>query len=129
MFAVIMAAVAAFAFGAMWYGLLSSPWMAASGVATGPDGRPRNASSPVPYLISFVAMLLVAGMMRHIFAMSGIATFGGGLVSGLGIGAFFVAPWIALNNGYAGRPLALTAIDGGYATIGCGIIGSVIALL
>jgi hypothetical protein len=128
MFAVMVAAVAAFAFGALWYGLLSGPWMAASGVEKGPDGRPLNASNPRPYLIALVAMLLVAGMMRHTFAMSGIATPGSALVAGLGIGAFFITPWIALNNAYTSRPPALTAIDSGYAILGCGIIGTVLAL-
>jgi hypothetical protein len=73
-------------------------------------------------------MLLVAGMMRHTFAMSGIATPGSALVAGLGIGAFFITPWIALNNAYTSRPPALTAIDSGYAILGCGIIGTVLAL-
>jgi hypothetical protein len=126
--AVIVAALASFGFGALWYGMLSRPWMAASGVKVGPDGRPPNSSSPMPYLIALVAMLLVAGMMRHVLATSGVTTAGAALVSGLGIGAFFITPWIALNNTYTMRPAALTAIDGGYATIGCGIMGLILGL-
>ena len=42
-------------------------------------------------------MILVAGMMRHIFAASGIDT-AGALLSGLGIGAFFIVPWIMIND-------------------------------
>ena len=126
--AVIVAALASFGFGALWYGMLSRPWMAASGVSVGPDGRPPNSSSPMPYLISLVAMLLVAGMMRHVLASSGVTTASATMVSGLGIGAFFITPWIALNNAYTMRPLALTAIDGGYAIIGCGIMGLILGL-
>jgi hypothetical protein len=126
--AVIVAALASFAFGALWYGMLSGPWMAASGVKPGPDGRPANGSSPTPYLISAVAMILVAGMMRHMFAMAGLDTLIEGLMGGLGVGLFFITPWIALNNGYTMRPLTLTAIDGGYATIGCTIMGIVLTL-
>ena len=32
-------------------------------------------------------------------------------------------------NAYAGRPFRLTVIDGGYAVIGCTLIGLVLALL
>jgi hypothetical protein len=126
--AVIVAAAGSFAFGALWYGMLARPWMAASGVKLGPDGRPANGSNPTPFVISFVAMIFVAGMMRHVFAMAGIDGIGEGIVGGLGVGLFFITPWIALNNGYAMRPASLTAIDGGYATIGCGIIGGVLSL-
>lgn len=126
--AVVVAALGSFVFGALWYGLLAKPWMAASGVRLGPNGQPANGSSPLPYLISLIAMILVAGMMRHVFVMSAIETLGAGLVSGLGVGAFFVTPWIVLNNGYTMRPLMLTAIDGGYAIIGCGIIGAILTL-
>jgi hypothetical protein len=78
--------------------------------------------------MSMVAMILVAGMMRHTFALSGIETFGKGLISGLGIGLFFISPWIMINNAYAVRPFKLTLIDAGYATFGCAIIGAILGL-
>ncbi len=127
--AVTVAAIAAFIFGAVWYGVLSEPWKAASGVPLGEDGNPINAKSPVPYVTSFVCIILVAGMMRHSFATAGIDTFGKGILSGAGIGLFFITPWLALTNGYNARPMKLTLIDGGYATFGCAIAGGVLMLL
>ncbi len=124
---VIVAAIAGFAFGAVWYMTLSKPWMEASGIKVGNDGRPEG-GSPVPFVLDFVAMLLVAGMMRHAFALAGIMTFGKGLVSGLGIGLFFISPWIMINNAYGMRPFKLTVIDAGYATFGCAIMGAVLML-
>lgn len=125
--AVLIAAAAGFGFGAIWYKVLANPWMEAAGVSKGPDGNPAN-SSTLPYILAGVAMVLVAGMMRHTFSLSGIDTLGKGLVSGLGIGLFFISPWIMINNGYGGRPFKLTLIDGGYATFGCAIIGLVLTL-
>ena len=116
-------------FGAVWYMALSKPWMEASGVPVGEDGKPVNSSSPVPYVISLICVVIVAGMMRHSFATAGIGTFGKGLVSGLGIGLFFITPWIVLNNTYSIRPFRLALIDGGYATFGCAIIGAILALV
>ena len=127
--AVVAAAVATFVFGALYYMALSKPWMAASGVPVGDDGKPLNSSNPMPYVVSLLMILLVAGMMRHTFALSGIDTLGKGLVSGLGVGAFFISPWIFINVGYSARPWSLALIDSGYATIGCGIMGAVLMLM
>lgn len=125
--AVIVAAVAGWAFGAAWYMTLSKPWVAAANIAVDDNGRPLN-DTPLPYILSMIAMVLVAGMMRHTFALSGIETFGKGLISGLGVGLFFISPWIMINNAYGDRPFKLTLIDGGYATFGCAIIGAVLGL-
>ena len=124
---VIVAAAAGFAVGAVWYMALAAPWMTAAGIKRMPDGRPED-SSALPFVLAGIAMVLVAGMMRHTFALSGIDSAGAGLVSGLGIGLFFISPWIMINNAYARRPFRLTLIDGGYATIGCAVIGLVLTL-
>lgn len=125
---VIAAAVASFMIGAIWYMALAEPWMKAVGMPRGPDGKPEGGQSPMLFAGTFVMQLLVAGMMRHVFALGGIETLGAGLVSGIGVGLFFITPWIAINNAYGMRPLRLTMIDGGYATLGCGAMGLVLTL-
>lgn len=125
---VIVAAIVGFAYGALHYMALARPWMKAAGVQVDETGRPAGGRSPLPFVLSVIAMLVVAGFMRHIFAMSGIDTAGKGLLSGLGIGLFFITPWTMINNAYPGRPFMLTVIDGAYATIGCGLMGLVLAL-
>ena len=47
-FNVLAAASASFVFGAIWYMVLSDPWMTASGVARDADGKPLNSSNPRP---------------------------------------------------------------------------------
>lgn len=123
---VVVAAAVGFGVGAVWYGVLSKQWMEASGVAVGDDGKPANNSDPTPYIMGFIAMLLVAGMMRHVFALSEISTMGKGLVSGFGIGLFLAAPWLMICYGFAGRPRQLLLIDGGYAAVGSAAIGLVL---
>ncbi|MDF1668110.1 MAG: DUF1761 domain-containing protein [Roseovarius sp.] len=124
---VIVAAAAGFGFGAIWYMALAKPWTKAAGIEVDENGKPLNTSA-APYIMAAIAMVLVAGMMRHVFALAGIDTFGKGLISGLGIGLFFISPWLMINNGYGGRTFKLTIIDGGYATFGCAIIGAVLML-
>lgn len=124
---VIAAAVASWVFGAAYYMALAKPWTEAAGIEVDDKGRPVN-DSPLPYIISMIVMLVVAGMMRHSFAMAGIDTLAKGVVAGLGIGAFFISPWIFLNGAYGGRPAKLGLIDAGYATGGAAIMGLVLTL-
>ena len=90
---VIVAAAAAYGFGAAWYMTLAKPWMEGAGVTE----EQVKSGSKMPYAISFFMLLIVAGMMRHIFALGGIDTIGKGLMSGIGLGLFVVAPWIVTN--------------------------------
>ncbi|UYV37283.1 DUF1761 domain-containing protein [Rhodobacteraceae bacterium D3-12] len=122
-----VAAAASFLFGALWYMGLSKPWLDATGIEVDETGKPKGGSL-LPFLLAGIAMLVVAGMMRHVFAMAGIDTAIKGLIGGLGVGAFFISPWIMINNAYGMRPFKLTLIDGGYATFGCGVIGLVLNL-
>lgn len=126
---VLAAAVASYVFGAIWYMALAKPWMEAAKLEVGEGGRPAGAASPMPYIIAFISAVLVAGMMRHVFSLAEIDTVLKGVLAGFGLGLFIATPWIATNNGFGGRPLKLTLIDGGYATIGCTIIGLVLTLL
>lgn len=125
---VIAAALGCYAFGAAWYMVLSKQWMEASGVAVGGDGRPENASNPMPYVVAFISALIVAGMMRHVFTLSGIDTVAKGLMSGLGIGLFMASPWLMTCYGFAGRSRRLMVIDAGYITFGSMIIGVMLTL-
>ncbi|GLQ35627.1 hypothetical protein GCM10007939_19100 [Amylibacter marinus] len=121
---VVVAAVASYAFGAVWYMALAKPWMAAAGVSE----EQMNNGDKAPFIIAFVCAILVAGMMRHIFALAGIDTIGKGLIAGLGMGLFISTPWLATCYSFGNRPRKLIAIDGGYATIGSAIMGLVLTL-
>jgi hypothetical protein len=121
---VIVAAIAAFAFGAIWYMSFASQWMAATGMTE----EHRKGAGSGPYVLGFVGAILTAGMMRHIFAAAGIEGVGSGIVSGFGIGLFIAAPWIINNCAFEGRPSSLMWINGGYAAGGCTVIGLVLNL-
>ncbi len=121
---VLAAAAAAFAFGAIWYMSLAKPWMAATGIT---EEHQKNIGSG-PYFWAFVGAVLTAGMMRHIFAGSGVDSIGSGLLGGFGIGLFVAAPWIINNCAFEGRPSSLMFINGGYAVGGCTVIGLVLSL-
>lgn len=125
---VLAAAAGAYAFGAFWYMVNSKTWLEAAGLEVDENGRPAGSSSPAPFILSAICMIVVAGMMRHVFAMADIDTVGKGLTAGLGLGAFVALPWILTNYAYSMRPRMLSIIDGSYAVIGCTIMGIILAL-
>ena len=126
--AILLAALAGFATGAAWYIKFSRPWLRASGIPLDDDGQPVVQAGVTPFAISGVAMLFVSAMMRHMLEASGIESPGASLVAGLGVGAFFIAPWVAMNYAYAMRSPRLLLIDNGYAIVGCGVIGLILGL-
>ena len=125
---VILAAAVAYGFGALWYIRMSKPWMAAAGIPVDADGKPKGSGSPMPFIIGFVAELVVAGMMRHIFVQSNLNTVRLGAMGGFGIGAFLISPWVMMNYSFAGRPFRLTLIDGVNSVVGCTLMGIVLGL-
>ena len=124
---VIAAPVGAFAVSAVWYMSMSKHRVAASGISVDDRGKPMGNGSPMPFVIGFIAMLLVVGTMRHVFQISGIVTLGGGLVAGLGVGAFFITPWVTMNYAFGMRKVSLAAIDGVNAIVGCSIMGLILS--
>ncbi len=112
-FAIILAAVASFVFGGVWYNVLSRQWMAAS------DRRLEDikaGSNVAPYAIAFVALLVMAWMLAGVVGHLGAreVTFRNGVISGLLVWAGFVATTLIVNHSFQGAKRALTLIDGGH---------------
>lgn len=104
--AILIAAVAGFAWGAAFYMTLSKQWLAAVGKA-----EPNK--SPTPFIISFVALLVMgfvlAGSIGHLGP--GQVTVKNGVISGAIVWAGFVATTVFVNNAYPGRKYMLSLID------------------
>lgn len=113
--AALIAAVAGFAFGAVWYMALGSRWAAAVGKpieVLNPGGRP-----PVPQMIlTFICQLVMATMLAGVIGHlgKGQVTLWNGIVSGLFLWIGFVATTLLVNHGFQGVKRALTVIDGGH---------------
>ena len=124
---VLAAAAAAYIFGAVWYMSLSKPWMAAANMSL-EDIQDENGKQKtlMPFLIAAISVIVVAGMMRHLFIMAGIEGLNKGALTGFGIGLFLATPWLATCYAYGMKPRNLLLIDGGYTTFGCTIIGVVL---
>jgi hypothetical protein len=113
--AILAAAIGAFAFGSVYYGVLSKSWMAALG-RTETEMKGGAGLSPLPFIIAFVAELVMAwvlaGVLGHLG--EGQVTPKNGAISALFLWFGFVLTTIAVNNGFARRKPQLTLIDSGH---------------
>lgn len=121
--AVIVAAVVAWLFGAVWYMSLSKPWLKAAKLDPATMKR-----SPLPFVISFIAELLMAFVTALIVgAMTGgEPSLVAGLVFGFVLWLGFVATTLSVNHRYEGFGWDLTLIDAGHWLGVLLLIGAVI---
>lgn len=112
--AIILAAVASFVFGGVWYGMLSKQWMEAANIK--PDAAAAGGNIIAPYIITFVAQLIMAwvlaGVIRHLGA--GQVTLRNGIISGGLIWLGFVVTSLTVNHAFQMQKKALTLIDGAH---------------
>ena len=109
--AVIVAGIVGYAAGALWYWGWSKPWMEAQGFT--PESMKAN-QSPIPYLVAFVANVVMAGMLAGIIGHLSTVTIRAGIISAAAVWLGFVATTQAVNYGFAKRPLKLLLIDSGH---------------
>jgi hypothetical protein len=111
--AIVIAAVAGFGVGAVWYSFLfQKPWMAAMGM----DPEKMHGAGPdaTPFIVAAVGQLVMAFVFSAFLHSLGAATLGGGLLVGFFAWLGFVITSMAVNNGFGGRNFTVTAIDGGH---------------
>lgn len=111
--AIVIAAVVSYGFGALYYGALAKPWMAALGKT---EAELKANSSMVPFVIAFVALVVMAtvlaGVMGHLGP--GQVTLRNGLISAGFVWTGFVVTTLAVNHAFQGARRSLTLIDGGH---------------
>jgi len=101
-----VAAIAAFIWGAVYYMSLSKQLLAAV-------GRTEPNRSPTPFIVSLVALLVMAFVLSGAIAHlgPGQVTVKNGIISGVILWAGFVATTVFVNNAYPGRKYMLSVID------------------
>ena len=105
--AIVVAAVAAWIFGAVYYGVLGRKWIEAQG-KTMEQCKAENAGKSTavkvaPFVLSFIAELLMASALSGIMFHIGIYTVRAGAFSGFMCWLGFVLTTIAVNNAYSSR--------------------------
>ena len=121
--AIVVAAIAPMAVGALWYSprLFARQWMRAVG-RTEEDLR---GGAGIGYAVALVASFVMS------YALARVARWAeaDGIVEGVIVAVLawsgFVATVLAVNTTFAGRPRNLWAIDGGYWLVSLLIMGAI----
>src|SRR5450830_198071 len=132
--AVLAAALSSFAVGALWYGraLFGKSWMRLAGVSEesinarkemGGSGGPTSS-----YLMTAVTAVATAILLAVLLIATGTTGFFPAALLGAVLGLVFRLGAHVIHNGFAGRPLALTGIDGLHdvvaMAVAAGILGA-----
>lgn len=127
--AVLLAAVASFMLGWLWYGVLfKSQWMAAVGKS---EEECKEQSAAPQMVITFVAQLIMALMLAGIIGHLGASgyTMWNGVVSGAAVWFGFVITTMVVNHGFGGARPMLTVIDGSHWLAVLAVQGAILGIL
>jgi hypothetical protein len=127
---ILIAAVAAWIFGGVYYTALGKPWMAAQGKTpeqcqaefAGKSGAARAA----PFIVVFVAEFVMAWVLYGILVHLNMFTVKAGIISGAFCWFGFVLTTIASNYAFHGRRPMLIVLDSGAWLGALVIIGAIL---
>ena len=122
--AILVATVAGFALGGLWYGpLFGDAWLSALG-KTADQIQP----SPTPFIISFFTALITAIVLAMFISALNISTLGGGVVIGLLVGIGFIATAMASDSAFGDTGVNLWLIQSGYRVLYSVLMGAILAV-
>jgi hypothetical protein len=125
--AVIVAALAGFMVGGVWYGpLFLKIWQKEAGI-TEADIQARHPARV--FGGAFILNLFSAFFLGHVLATYGNPTAGISVMIAGGIALAFIVPAFGVNYLFAGKSMTLLAVDGGYWLVIYSLMGLVFGLL
>ena len=120
---IVLATLAFFIFGALWYGpLFSKAWQREAGLS---GDAIRGGNMAVIFGLAFLFEMLVVTTLAHTVARTG-ASDRATMMMAVGFGATIMVPAIGINYLFQRRSAKLFAIDAGHFVIGMAIVGAVL---
>lgn len=122
--AVIVAALASFVIGGIWYGaLFAKKWQKLVGLSDEEAGKDKLRV----FGLSFVTSLVMALTLAFFIGSSADATFG--TLAGFAVGFGWVAMAFGMNYLFEHRSFALYVINAGYNVVALTVMGFIIGVL
>ncbi len=124
--AVILAGLAYFVLGAVWYSnlLFGKQYRAALGVSEGGGSPPAG-----PLIVNLIGWLVAALAMGLLATAIGADGFAEGAMLGIVVWLGFVFTHQIVNDVYQGSSMALAKINGPYNLLGFVIMGVILAVM
>ena len=125
--ATLIAAIAGFAVGGLWYGpLFGKPWQREAGLS---DERIKSSNMPLIFGATFVLNLIASYVLGHILSTYGRPGLYTSTLVGFGVGLGPIATAIGVNYLFSRKSLKLFLIDAGYWTVIYTVMGAIFGLL
>ena len=113
---ILVAAVAAWLFGGVYYTSLSKHWLAAQDKTLeqckAEQASKTGLAKAAPFILVFAGEIIIAWALYGILAHMSAFTLRGGVISALLVWFGFVVTTMTANNAFGGRKPMLTVIDG-----------------
>ncbi len=123
--AIIVAAVAQFILGWLWYGpLFGKRWMSLMGI--NPQSINREGMGKT-LVWTFIGSLVTAGVLRKFATMVGATTVGAGVGLGALVWFGFIATVTLAGVLYEKRPVKLYILNNGYQLVSLVVMGAIVA--
>jgi hypothetical protein len=125
--AVVVAALAAFFIGALWYSplLFAKQWMKAHGYSEEQIKEMQKSAMPA-YLVSLVCYVVMAYVLAVFIAMMNVASATGGMWAGFLAWLGFAATLGLTANMFSERKIATFFIDAGYQLVHLLVMGAIL---
>ena len=127
---ILIAAVAAWLFGGVYYTALSKYWLAAQGKTMeqcqAEQAGKSGAAKAAPFILVFVGEIIIAWALYGILVHMNAFTLRGGVISAVLIWFGFVVTTLTSNYAFHGRRPMLTVIDSGAWLGAFLIIGAIV---
>jgi Protein of unknown function (DUF1761) len=124
--AVIIATLAGFGLGAVWYMVLGPVWLNAIGKTKEELAKDEGPAKALPFIIALVALFVMALMLAGLMGHLGDVSVKGGAISGAFVWVGFVITTMGVNHAFSGAKPMLTLIDGGHWLAVLLVMGAVI---
>lgn len=127
--AVLVAAVAAWVLGAVWYSpvLFAKPWLKMV-TARGAKEKDLKDNAAVAMVGSGLVFLVMSYVLAYLVGLVGADSFVEGVTVGAWIGLGFVATWAIVNALYDGTRKKMWAINTGYSVLALMLMGAILGV-
>lgn len=125
-FAVIVAAIAQFILGFLWYGpLFGKAWRSMMGVKEQPTSGGGMGTSTLVW--TFIASLVTAGVLRKFATMVGATSVGAGISLGAIVWLGFIATVTLASVLFEKRSVNLYILNNAYQLVSLVVMGAIVA--
>lgn len=134
--AVLVAAIAAFVLGGLWYGpVFGKQWMALMGMTKEKMEAEKSKGVAKSYILMFIGSLVMAYILSYVVMamapyLAAMGTIGAlaGLEIGICMWLGFVAPVTMGSVLWEGRPWKLWFLNAGYYVVSLAVMGAILAV-